>query len=125
MKARNRDGLDQNYGSCTGVRETTEHFIVECDRYEEERDRLIGSIATEIGVEEWHRRLEEEDGRILTVLYKGESQKERERLIKAANEFLGETAMITGSVPCVVLSAFPLQSAECRETNRKKTPEIH
>lgn len=42
--------------SCEGVRETIEHFIVECVRYEEERDRMIGSTVAVIGVEEWNRR---------------------------------------------------------------------
>ena len=44
-----------------------------------------------LGREEWCRRLEEEeDGGILTVLglYRGEKEGEREKIIRAAKEFL-------------------------------------
>ena len=62
--------------------ETVEHFLVECTRYEEERGKLITSIKTVIGEQEWLRRIEEEeDGGVLTVLglYQGERERERER----------------------------------------------
>ena len=91
MKARNRDGQDQECSSCVGTRETIEHFLVECDRYEEERGRLIGRAIATVGREEWRRRLEEEeDGGILTVLglYREEGQREREEIVKAVKEFL-------------------------------------
>ena len=94
VNARNRDGLDQDCSNCRGVRETIGHFLVECVRYEEERDRLIGSIMAVLGREEWCRRLEEEeekeDGGILTVLglYRGEREGKREKIIRAAKEFL-------------------------------------
>ena len=91
VKARNRDGQDQECGSCAGIRETIEHFLVECDRYEEERGRLIGCIMRTVGREEWHRRLEEEEaGGILTVLglYREEGHREREQIIRAVREFL-------------------------------------
>ena len=84
VKARNRDGQEQDCSSCAGVRETIEHFLVECDRYDEERDRLVGSVTEVLGVEEWHRRIEEEeDGGILTVLglYRGECQRAREDIV--------------------------------------------
>ena len=64
VKARNREVLDQ---SCRGERETVEHFLVECAKYKKERDRLIGSITVIIGEDEWNRRLEQEDGEVLTV----------------------------------------------------------
>ncbi len=91
VKARNRDGQEQDCGSCAGARETLEHFLVECDRFEEERGTLIGCVTRAIGIEEWHRRLEEEeDGGILTVLglYRGEGQAEKEEIIRAGKEFL-------------------------------------
>ena len=57
------------------------HFLVECGRYDKERDKLIGSIMAVLGREEWCRRLEEEeeDGGILTMLglYRGEGGRER------------------------------------------------
>ena len=37
MIARNRNEQDQNCSSF-GVKETIEHFLVECTRYEEKRD---------------------------------------------------------------------------------------
>ena len=49
------------------------------------------TTTVEIGIEEWQKRLEEEEGGgILTVLglHKGEGRKEREEIIKAAKEFL-------------------------------------
>ena len=91
VKARNRDEQDQECSSCR-VRETIEHFLVECGRYEEERDRLLGSITAVIGRDEWHRRLvmEGEDRGILTVLglYEGEQEMNRLAVIQAAKEFL-------------------------------------
>ena len=88
--ARNREGIDQDCSCSNGVRETIGHLVVECDRYEEERDRLIGHIKTVIGVEEWTSRLEEENGGILTVLglYRGERQREREEIIRGTKRFL-------------------------------------
>ena len=56
-----------------------------------ERERLIGSVKTVIGGQEWHRRLEEvEDGGVLTVLglYHGEGEREREAVISYVKEFL-------------------------------------
>ena len=63
---------------------------MECDRYEEERGRLIGCIIRTVGREEWLRRLEEEEGGILTVLglYRGEGQREKEQIVRAVKEFL-------------------------------------
>ena len=93
VKARNRDGQDQECSSCVGTRETIEHFLVECDRYEEERGRLIGRAIATVGREEWRRRLEEEeDGGILTVLglYRGECQRAREVIVRAAKVFMGK-----------------------------------
>ena len=91
VKARNRDELDQSCSSCRGVRETIEHFLVECDKYEEERGKLIGSVKAVVGEQEWRRRLdEEEDGGVLTVLglYQGEGKRERESVIGITKEFL-------------------------------------
>lgn len=91
VKARNRDEQDQDCSSCRGVRETIEHFLVECDRYEEEREGLIGSVKAAIGEQEWRRRLEEEeDGGVLTVLglYQGEREREKEEIIQVTKEFL-------------------------------------
>ena len=64
--------------------------MIECVRYEEERDRLIGSVTAVIGIEEWRRRLEEEeDGEILTVLEPIQGREgEREKVISLASEFL-------------------------------------
>ena len=56
MMVRNRNEKDQDCISCR-VKETIEHFLVECTHYEEERDRLIGSITAVISSDECHRRL--------------------------------------------------------------------
>ena len=90
VKARDRDGLDQNCSRCRGVRETIEHFLVECGRYDEERGRLIESVKEIIGEPEWYRRIEEEEAGALTVLalYQGEGVREREKVIDAMKEFL-------------------------------------
>ena len=53
VKDRNRDGQNQECGSCAGIRETIEHLLVECNRYEEERGRLIGCAIRTVGREEW------------------------------------------------------------------------
>ena len=91
VKARKRDEQDQDCSRCR-VRETIEHFLVECVSYEEERGRLLGYIESVIGVDEWHRRLVYEggDSGILTVLglYRGEEEEKRRKIIEAAKEFL-------------------------------------
>ena len=91
VKARNREEQDQDCSRC-GVRETIEHFLVECSNYEEERDRLIDSVEAVIGRDEWYRRLEMEgeDRGILTVLglYGGEQESQRQEVVRAAKEFL-------------------------------------
>ena len=46
VKARNRDEQEQDCNSCRGERETIEHFLVECGRYEEEREEVTGSVKT-------------------------------------------------------------------------------
>ena len=69
---------------------------MQCVRYEEKRDRLIGSLTAVIGIEEWRRRLEEEeDGGILTVLglYRGERERERERESNKFGERVPDTGM--------------------------------
>ena len=91
VNARGRDELDHKCSRCRGVRETIEHFVVECGRYEEERGKLIGSVQEVIGEQGWYRRIEEEEGaRALTVvgLYQGEGVREREKVIGAMKEFL-------------------------------------
>ena len=73
------------------MRETIEHFLVECTRHEEERGKLIRFIKLVIGEKEWLRRIEEEeDWGVLTVLglYQGEREREREEIIAVCKEFL-------------------------------------
>ena len=94
VKARNRDEREQDCNSCRGGRETIAHFLVECVRYEEEREGLMGSVKAVIGEQEWRRRLEEEeDGGALTVLglYQGEREREREEIVQMTKEFLVKT----------------------------------
>ena len=93
VKARNREELDQSCSSCTGVRETVEHFLVECTRHEEERGKLIRCIKTVIGEQEWLRRIEEEeDGGVLTVpVPRREGKREREKIVCICKEFLVQT----------------------------------
>ena len=91
VKARDREERDQGCSSCRDVRETVEHFLVECVRYEREREMLIGSVKAMIGEQEWYRRLgEEEDSGALTVLglYQGERERQREAIVKVTKEFL-------------------------------------
>ena len=89
VNGRRRDGQDQSCNECEGVKETVEHVIVECERYEEERRQLVTDIINIIGEEEWTRRLEEEDGAITTALGLYEdSRKETDRLIKCTKKFL-------------------------------------
>ena len=51
-----------------GVKETVEHLIVECNRYDEERRILVAEVKEIIGEGEWNKRLQEEDRGITTVL---------------------------------------------------------
>ena len=92
VKARNREEENQDCSSCSrGVRETVEHFLVECDRYDEERAWLIRKVMEEIGQLEWDRRLlEVENGGELTVLglYQEERQSVREKIIRVTKDFL-------------------------------------
>lgn len=64
VKGSSRDEQDQYCSLCIGEEETIEHLIVACDRYEEERQGLLASVVEIIGEEEWHSRLEEEDGEV-------------------------------------------------------------
>ena len=79
VKGRNRDEQDKNCSLCIGEKETIEHLIVECSKYEEQRRRLVGSVISVIGAEEWQRRLDEKDGGICTVLglYGGKEETEK------------------------------------------------
>ena len=67
LDGRNREG-DQICCCRAQNNETVQHMIVECSNYERQRARLMDSVITVIGREEWNRRIEEEDGAICTVL---------------------------------------------------------
>ena len=79
-------------GPGVGVCEACKRDAVECTRYEEERDRLIGAVKAVIGEEEWARRLEQEDGGTLTVLglYQGETERDAKALVVKTKVFLVE-----------------------------------
>ena len=87
LNGRNRDEQEQSCGLCEGVKETVEHMVVVCDRYEEERRQLVEGITEIIGEEEWSKRLDEVDGGIITVLGLYED-KETERVVKCTKKFL-------------------------------------
>ena len=84
----NRDDQDQDCTFCTGERETIEHFIVECRKYEEERHRLISSVVEVIGEEEWNRRVEEEEGGITTILGLYRDKEEAKKIVPCVKTFL-------------------------------------
>ena len=88
VKSRNRNEEDQNCSICRDERETIEHFIVECPGYREQRGRLVESIKGILGLTEWQKRLEEEDGGILTVLGLYESGEKSERIVRETKKFL-------------------------------------
>ena len=89
VKGRNRDDQqDKNCSFCVGEKETIEHLIVECDKYNEQRRRLIDAVITVIGKEEWERRQGEEDGGICTVLGLYGGKEETEKLAEPAKTFL-------------------------------------
>ena len=88
VKARSRDEQDQDCSFCRGERETVEHFIVECRRYEQQRATLLEAVVGIIGESEWEVRREEGDRGILTVLGLYGSKGERERIIKEMKKFL-------------------------------------
>ena len=87
LNGRNRDEQEQSCGLYERVKETVEHMVVVCDRYEEERRQLVEGITEIIGEEEWSKRLDEVDGGITTVLglY---GDKETERVVKCTKQFL-------------------------------------
>ena len=86
VKARKRNE-DQNCSFCAGQRETVEHLIVECVKYEGYRKDLINVIVSVIGEEEWNRRLNEDDGGISTALGLYETNA-HEKIIEAMKWFL-------------------------------------
>ena len=88
VKARSRDEQDQDCSFCRGERETVEHFIVECRRYEQQRATLLEAVVGIIGESEWEVRREEGDRGILTVLGLYGSKGERDRIIKEMKKFL-------------------------------------
>ena len=91
VNGRKRDEAEQGCRHCGEEKETIEHFIVECDKYEEERQELIDSIKEEIGEEEWDRRLwEEEEGGIVTALGLYEKSQTNESIIKHMKAFLNK-----------------------------------
>ena len=47
MKARKRNVEDQNCSFCAGQRETVEHFIVECGKYESHRKDFINASVSD------------------------------------------------------------------------------
>lgn len=88
LNGRNREVENQKCSCRTQVKETVEHFIVECDKYNGQRSTLINSVETVIGRTEWHRRLEEEDGAICTVLGLYGDSVEAERIVPSTKAFL-------------------------------------
>ena len=89
LNGRNRNVQEQSCSLCVGVKETVEHMMVECSRYEEERRILIGEITEIIGEEEWNKRLDEEDGGITTVLgLYSSNNRESDEVVKCTKKFL-------------------------------------
>ena len=68
VNARNRDKNEQQCRLCGEVKETVEHFIIECDTYRTQRQLLDRQVAEILGREEWEERKELEDRGIRTVL---------------------------------------------------------
>lgn len=57
MKGRDRDESNMTCSFCVGEQETTEHLIIECSKYEEQRRKFISAVLSVIGVEEWQGKL--------------------------------------------------------------------
>ena len=64
----------------------TYHFIVECSRYEREREILIERIVEVVGREEWNQIIQGEDGGLLLVA--GLERNNDIRILEATKEFL-------------------------------------
>lgn len=66
MKGQNRRP-EPNYVTLVGPlgkdKQTTEHFIIECEEYRRPRQELDREVAETIGRDEWERRKEEDRGR--------------------------------------------------------------
>ena len=88
VNGRNKEEQQQECSACVGVKETVEHLIVECNLYEEERTQLIQKVIGVIGEDEWHRRIDEEDGGITTVLGLYGDKEEAKKLIEIMKVFL-------------------------------------
>ena len=88
VNARNRDGGDQRCNCRTGEIETVEHLIVECSKYEDQREILIRLVESVIGQQEWSRRVSEEDLAICTVLGLYGEKESRNRIIEFTKVFL-------------------------------------
>lgn len=91
VKGRNRDITDRECKFCIGERETIEHIIVECKKYDEERKVLIEKVEGIIGKEEWQKRKGNAYGGICTVLglWK-EGGEEAKKIIKHTKIFLAK-----------------------------------
>ena len=59
---------EQKCEMCGDEKETVDHFIIECDKYKEQRQELDRKVARLIGREEWEERKEGEHKGIRTVL---------------------------------------------------------
>ena len=63
------NGGRENCESCgRGVKETIEHFLIECDRYQAERDKFMREMQALLGQEKWQEVKSLEDGGIAVVL---------------------------------------------------------
>lgn len=126
LNGRNRDVQEQSCSLCVRVKETVEHMMVECVRYEEERRILIAEITETIGEEEWNKRLDEEDGGITTVLglYSGNS-KETDKVVKCTKKFLQKCCKETQTAGTTVKQVIQdRRSSDLQsDTKRKRSKE--
>ena len=83
LNGRNRNVQEQSCSLCVGVKETVEHMMVECSRYEEERRIMIAEITEIIGEEEWNKRL----GLPQLGLYSS-NDREIDEVVKCTKRFL-------------------------------------
>ena len=66
--------------------------MVECPNYDRQRRELVAGVVSEIGREEWARRVEEDKGAICTVLgLYGDSKRSEKRIVHLMKAFLTQS----------------------------------
>ena len=88
VNGKNRERDKQGCKLCGEEKETIDHLIIECEKFDEERQALDSAVAGVLGREEWERRKEEEDRGMKTVLGYTENSDSDRQIVNHTKNFL-------------------------------------